>query len=117
MKKVLFFLVCIVLLFIIHGLFRSIITLWEKKDVYVAKKLELERVKKEHIVLKEQEKTVTDSQFAEKEIRNKLFLVKPDENVVVLPSDVGKETKAPKKKHVAARPVYEQWLSLFVKGY
>ncbi|MEN9407483.1 MAG: Septum formation initiator [Candidatus Parcubacteria bacterium] len=117
MKKVLFLLVCITLLFIIHGLFRSILTLWEKKDVYVAKQQELERVKKENTALKAQEKTVTDAQFAEKEIRNKLFMVQPDENVVVLPADVGKEAKTPKKRHVVAIPVYEQWISLFVKGY
>lgn len=116
MKKALFLLSIIISFFVIHGLVRSIITLWEKRGVYVSKQEELVRVKKEYAVLKEQEKQVNDPQFAEKEIRNKLFLVKPDENVVILPAGIGDEAKPTTEKKKEEKPAYEQWMALFLSG-
>lgn len=113
MKKALFIIACLICLLVIQGLVRSIFTLWEKRDVYASKQEELARVKKEHESLKEQEKIVNDPQFAEKEIRNKLFLVKPNEKIVLLPTGISeKETKSYKKKQ--EKPIYEQWLKLFL---
>lgn len=116
MKKALFLLICLVCLFVIQGLVRSIITLWEKREVYVSKQEELVRVKKEHASLKEQEKKVNDPLFAEKEIRNKLFLVKPNEKIVLLPTGILEREAKSHEKKIQEKPVYEQWLTLFLNG-
>ncbi|MDP3941455.1 MAG: septum formation initiator family protein [bacterium] len=116
MKKIGFFLVIVICFLVIQSLVRSIWTLWEKKDLLVTKQEELTRVKKRYEALKAQEKEVTNPQFAEKEIRDKLFLVKPDEKVVVLPRNVLAESaKQQEKKPKAASP-YKQWISLFMTG-
>lgn len=116
MKKIAFFIGILVCLLIIQGLVRSIWTLWEKKDVLVSKQEELTRAKKRYENLKAQEKRVRDPQFAEGEIRNKLFLVKPDEKIVVLPSGVVSEKMQEKKEKTVEKPSYQQWFSLFFNG-
>src|SRR3990167_4539257 len=113
MKKLGFFLGIVICLLVIQSLVRSIWTLWEKRDLLVAKQEELVRVKKRYEALKLQEKKVEDPQFAEREIRDKLFLAKPDEKIVILPSGVLSESTSQKKKQKVAVSVYKQWIGLF----
>lgn len=117
MKKLIFFLICVVCLFIIQGLVRSIVTLWEKQDLLIVKQKELSRVKSEQGKLKEQAKAVNDPSFIEEESRNKLFLVKPNESVVILPKDALSDKKTGKlEKPKPTLPAYQQWISLLVSG-
>lgn len=116
MKKVIVLFICIVCLFVIQGLVRSIWTLWEKRDVLVRKQEELNRIKKEYAALKKHEQKVNDPQFAEAEIRNKLFYVKPNEKVVLLPLGIATEKGKQKDEKKDTRPVYQQWISMLVKG-
>jgi cell division protein FtsB len=116
MKRVAVIIVIFICLFIIQGLVRSIWTLWEKKDVLREKQEELVRAKREYASLKEKEKEVTNPQFAEAQIRDKLFLVKPNEKIVLLPSGMPSEKKKKEAAPVIAVPIYLQWFRLFQTG-
>lgn len=73
---------------------------------------QLQKEQTENKALKQQFKQVTVSGFVEEEARNKLFMVKPGEQEVLL----SKETTTPTKQSQAAkdtRPYWEQWLTVF----
>lgn len=116
MKQIGILFACIVCIFVIQGLVRSIWSLWEKQDVLIAKQEELARVKKEYAELKEQEKRINNPRFVEEEIRNKLFLVKPNEKLVILPTDVLEVKTEVKTEKKVEKPAYQQWLALFMQG-
>lgn len=110
MKKALFFLTITASLFIIKDLVYSIYTLWSKKDLLVVAQKELIEEKREHMQLQSQLEMARKLEFIESEARNKLFLVKPGEQVFVLP----KPSITPKKSTVAKKQAHwEAWLSLF----
>ena len=110
MKKVLFFLTITASLFIIKDLVYSIYTLWSKKDLLVVAQKELVKEQKEHAQFASQLTMVKKQEFIESEARNKLFLVKPGEQVVVLPQ----AQKSPKKVIVVRKQAnWEAWLNLF----
>lgn len=109
-KKILFFVAIALCLVVINGLARSIYDLWHKQDLVVKAQNNLEKERKENQKLKSQLKYAASSQFIEEEARNKLFMVKPGESGVILPSDLGL------KKHLASGKElsnWQKWLSLF----
>ncbi len=113
MKKTIVIVICLISIFIIHGLVRSIVTLWEKKEVFSAAQEELVRVKEENRRLKQQQKIVQNPTFLEEQARNKLFLVKTGEKIVLLPSQTPQKEQI--KKRQAVFP-FMQWLQLFWTG-
>lgn len=110
MKKIVYIVVIVISLVVINNLVRSIYDLWHKKDVIVSSQDQLEAAKKENARLKAQLKNSQNSQFVEEEARNKLLLVKPGEQNVIIPHDLI-ATDSGKAKD--ARPNWKKWWNLF----
>lgn len=112
MKKVIFFVSIILFLFIINNFFHSIYRLWQKQDLIVSARKELSKQKQEQRKLQKELETVRNPAYVEEEARNKLFLVKPGEQIVVLP----RVSPLPEKNRTIAKkpdPVWLQWYKLF----
>ena len=91
---------------------RSIYDLWRKQDLLVRSKIELEKQKEENQRLKSQLSTVRKEDFVEKEARNKLFLVKPGEQEVIIPKELLDASKSAKPKRDNT-PNWKKWWDLF----
>ena len=111
MKKILFIIAVVASTFIINNLVRSIYDLWGKRDLIVQAQKELEKEKMENRDLRSKLSKAQSSQFIEEEARNKLFLVKPGEEQVILPQDLLSSTESAKKKDT--RPNFRKWWDLF----
>lgn len=111
MRRMLVIVVIFILCAIIYGLIQSIVTLWNKQDVLVRTKKELVYQQNENKKLKEQLKEVEAPEFLEQEARNKLFLVRPGEQAVVIPKNLlGGKIQIPIEDK---RSNWEQWYELF----
>jgi len=108
MKKIVYIASVIVLILIINGLSHSIYDLWTKRDVVSQARKNLEQEKTENQTLKKDLSRVETKEFVEEEARNKLFLAKPDEKIVIVPiASKSAEKKEPPK------PNWQKWLDLF----
>lgn len=85
MKKIIFFSILIGSFFIIRELVQSTYSLWQKQDLLTSAQKQLERQKEENRQLKEELKAVQNQQFVEEQARDKLMLVKPGEERIILP--------------------------------
>ena len=112
MKKVIFFVIIVIFLFIINNFFHSIYRMWQKQDLIVSARKELAREKSEQRKLSNDLEKVKKPTYLEEEARNKLFLVKPGEEIVVIPSNAPAMANKPRlaKK---AEPIWQQWYKLF----
>ena len=113
MKKVLYLLILIISLFVINNLIRSISNLWQKHDLIGEAQKELLKEKNNHQRLQDQLDRAKRSEFVEEEARNKLFMVKPGERVVVLgnlSSDADQKKSNIKEYSI---PTWKQWWNLF----
>lgn len=108
MKKIIYIVSVIVLLLIINGLAHSIYDLWTKRDVVSEAQRTLEQEKAENQKLKKELSRVKTKEFIEEEARNKLFLTKPNEKVVIVP--VASKSAERKDKPT---PNWRKWLGLF----
>jgi len=112
MKKLSFLLIIIISVLIVNNLIRSTYNLWQKHDLITQAENQLSKQKTENDRLKDQLARVKRVDFIEEEARNKLFMVKPGEKVVLM-SD-GESKKLPKEERaVAVIPVYQQWWNVF----
>jgi len=111
MKKILFLVAILASAFIINSLVRSIYDLWKKQDLITAAQVELEKEKRQNNDLKSKLSQARSSQFIEEEARNKLLLVKPGEEQVILPQDLLASSSAKKKPDL--RPNFRKWWDLF----
>lgn len=112
MKKVVFILILIISLLIINNLVRSIYNLWNKQALLVNAQSQLEDEKKKHAQLQQQLAQVKNPQFVEEEARNKLFLMKPGEKVILLDQAKG-EQEVKQAKSKKEEPNWQQWAKLF----
>lgn len=112
MKRIFFFIVIVTSVFIINNLVQSIYNLWSKQDLLGKAKKELVEEKKKHAALQKELKWVSQDVFIEKEARNKLFLVKPGEKIVVLPRIAAEDSGAKGKKE-KVDPNWKKWWDLF----
>lgn len=111
MKKLVFILIVIVLLLIINSLVRSIFDLWGKQDLLTSAQQELEVEKLKNAKLKGEFSYVKSQQFIDETAHNKLFLVKPGEQQVLISKDlILKSEDQKQKKNV---PNWQKWLQLF----
>lgn len=109
MKRLIFIISVIVLLLAINGLIGSIFDLLHKENVLTQAQKQLEMEKLKNQKLKADLSYVQTDQFIEEEAHNKLFLVKPSEQEVLLPSaPVQNAAKASKQV-----PNWQKWLNLF----
>ena len=114
MKKIILGAVIIICLVIINNLARSIYNLWQKQELVTATEKELEREKKLHEDLKKQAKVVSDPNYIEEVARDKLFLVKQKEQVVIVPQvQSAKDESIPKAKKITNTPNWKLWARLF----
>lgn len=113
-KKIAFFIFIIFSLLVINGLLNSIFDLSQKHDLLDKAKRVLIVEKKKNMELKNQLKTVNQSQFVEQEARNKLFLVKPGEGIMVIESkEYLKSSPSIALKPIDQRLNWQKWLDLF----
>src|SRR5438552_6409936 len=103
-KKIAFFAIIIVALFIINSFIHSIYNLWQKKDLVVKAKQDLVQEQKENQVLKKKISEVKKPQFVEEEARNKLFLAKPGEGIILIQTDYLQASHSAKEKPQDKRP-------------
>jgi cell division protein FtsB len=111
MKKALYIVIVIVCLLIINGLLRSIYDLWSKQDLLVSAQKELEAEKLKNAKLKGELSFVQSDQFIDETAHNKLFLVKPGEQQVLISKDLISKNEA--KKRAENIPNWQKWLQLF----
>ena len=110
-KKILFIASVIICLVIINSLARSAYNLWQKQDLVVKAKNDLEREKELNQELKARLSYVKSDEFLETEARNKLFMVKEGETGVIVPKNLI-EKKEVKKEIIL--PPWQQWVNLFI---
>lgn len=112
MKKAIYIITVVVLLFIINGLARSTYDLWQKQDLVAdaERTLELEKIKNQK--LKASLSYVETREFIETQARDKLFLGKPQEQKVIIPKDLIGEKKKEAKKDTKEN--WQKWLDLFL---
>ena len=109
LKKIVFFVIVIVSFFVINNFIHTIYNLWQKNDLLVRAKKDLENEKKENQELKQQLAEVKKPGFVEEEARNKLFLAKPGEGIVIIPTDVLSSGSVEKKQAADTRPNWQKW--------
>lgn len=114
MKRILFILTILISIFIINNLVRSIYSLWNKQDVLVSEQKQISLAKKKNQQLKQQLSHVQDQQFVEEEARDKLMLVKPNEEIVLVPTTIIKISEVRKAAQIASEPHWKQWIALFL---
>lgn len=113
MKRIFFFAVLITSVFVINNLSRSIYDLWQKRDLIVEAERQLLEQKQENQRLKSQLSYVESEEFVEEAARNKLLLVKPGEQAVLIPHDLIKETSSPSANIQEVDPNWKKWWKLF----
>jgi cell division protein FtsL len=112
-KKILFFGVLIGSLIIINNLVRSTYTLLQKHNLVVQAQQELDKQKHENRDLKNKIAEVKTPQFIEEEARNKLFLSKPGEGIIVIPTGALQASPSAAPKPRDTRQNWEKWVDLF----
>lgn len=116
LKKIGFFIIVVFFLFIINDLMHSIYNLWQKHDLTDRARRTLSAEKKKNDELEEQLRDVTQPQFIEKEARDKLFLVKPGEGIVVIEPTVYMQASGSSEgKFKDKRPNWRQWWETFFR--
>lgn len=111
MKKALYIVTVIVLLLIINSLINSIYNLWHKQDLLTSAQKQLQSEQQKNQKLKGELSYVQSQQFIEEEAHNKLFLVKPGEQEVLISQKLANDSPASKKSQNL--PNWQQWLNLF----
>ena len=111
-KQIAFWLLIVFFLFVINNLVHSILSLAQKQQLVVKKEQQLVKEKQQNTLLKKQLTQVKQPQFVEQEARNKLFLTKPGEGVLVIDQpQVGSGSSAVAMPN--SKPNWLQWWELF----
>jgi len=110
MKRIIFLILVIFLVGIIVNLSISIATLWSKKDLLTTAQARLDKEQKEHTRIQQELKRVNDSSFVEEEARDKLFLGKPGDVIVLIPTA---SPSATQKESGDSKSIWQQWLDVF----
>ncbi len=113
MKKIAFIITVIILLLIINNLLRSTLDLWQKQDLLTKAQKELLKEQQLNQQLKAELSFAKTREFIEEEARNKLFMVRPGEQPVLIPEELLKPYLS--AKPTPAVPNYQKWLNLFMK--
>jgi cell division protein FtsB len=111
MKKAVFVLIVLVLLFIINGLAHSIYDLWHKQDLLTSAQRQLSQEKLKNQKLKGELSYVKSPQFIEEQAHNKLFLVKPGEQEILISQSLKNKNQPQGKNQNTAN--WQKWLNLF----
>lgn len=110
MKRIIFIILVIFLVGIIVNLSISIATLWSKKDLLTTASQQLAKERKDNAALQKELKRVEDPSFVEEEARDKLFLGKPGDVLVLIPTASPSATGQSTGNN---KPIWQQWWELF----
>ena len=110
-KRILFVAAVIICLFIINNLAHSIFDLSQKQHLLTQTGQELTKKQAENATLKRKLAAAQGNTFVEQQARDKLFLVKPGEEQVILPGNLDKTKQMETTMQVA--PNWQQWIHLF----
>jgi len=111
-RKIFFFAIILASIFIINNFVHSIYNLWQKNNLISNAKQELDKEKRENKELKKKLSEVKSDDFLEKEIRDRLFLAKPEEEIVFLPKNYLSATESGKTQ-IDTRTNWQKWWDLF----
>jgi cell division protein FtsB len=111
MKKAGFILIVLILLFIINGLAHSIYDLWHKQDLVTSAQKQLSEEKLQNQKLKAGLSYVKTQQFIEEQAHDKLFLVKPGEQEVLISKTLQNQNQV--QKQAQNTPNWQKWFQLF----
>lgn len=106
----------VIFLILVSSLIKSLKRINEGKALVRRNEAKLEKIQKENERLEEQLKIIQSDEFVEKQLRNKLGLVKEGEIVVVLPeADIVKKLSPiiPEEEEVKPKPNWQKWIELF----
>ncbi|HSW97767.1 MAG TPA: septum formation initiator family protein [Candidatus Saccharimonadales bacterium] len=112
MKRILFIIFIVISFLIIYNFSSSIYRLLSKKDVLIQAQSELKKAQNENTNLKKQLMHVKNPEFMEEQARDKLFLVKPGENSVVIPQGL-LPTPIITKTSSVSKQNWQKWLEIF----
>ncbi|MBI2036391.1 septum formation initiator family protein [Candidatus Microgenomates bacterium] len=112
MRKIIAIIIFAFEAYLIITLSRSVWELWGKRDEYSKIQEKVAQLKEENNRRQSEARYVQTPQFIEKEAREKLNLVKPDETLVIIPQNVLKEATAAASPAPILAP-WQQWLKLF----
>ncbi len=112
-KKIVFFGFMLVCIIIINDLIHSIYNLWQKNELLVERQQALVEEEKKNREFKKKIQIVTAPEFIEEEARNKLFLVKPGEGIVVVAPTVYLSASRSATVTVDRTPYWKQWWEVF----
>jgi|SRR5579872_764952 len=111
MKQIISLIIIVFLVTVVVNLSLSIYSLWSKKDLLTQTKLELTQEQEEHTQLQKDWQKVNNPSFVEEQARDKLFLGKPGETMVIIPT--ASPSAVPSEQEIGQKPVWQQWLGLF----
>ena len=106
----------VIFLILVSSLIKSLKRINEGKALVKRNEAKLEKIQKENERLEEQLKIIQSDEFVEKQLRNKLGLVKEGEIVVVLPeADIVKKLSPiiPEEEEAKPKPNWQKWMELF----
>ena len=99
-------------LIVVAGVIRSVVSIYQKRGIVAERQAVLQAEEAKHAALMQELQEATSSAFIEREAREKLGLVKPGEQVVILDQSkllsTDKNTEGPPPP-----PPWEQWWQLF----
>jgi hypothetical protein len=113
LKRIGFFSAVIIAIFIINSLIHSIYTLWQKRDLLDKAQQQLTQEKKQNHLLKRKLAMATQPQFGEEQARDKLFLGKPGEGVVLIPQQYEHASPSAAPLQKDTKPNWQQWWNVF----
>lgn len=113
LKRILYFVIIIAAFFILHNLAQSLYTVWQKKDLILEAQHTLEREKKENREMKAKLAQAKGQDFVEEEARDKLFMAKPGEKILIIPTSAVEGAKSSKPKPKDMRPNWQKWQEVF----
>lgn len=106
----------VIFLILVSSLVKSLKRIAEGRAIVMRNEAKLEKIQKENEKLEEQLKIIQSDEFVEKQLRNKLGLVKEGEIVVVLPeAEIVKKLSPviPEEEEVKPKPNWQRWVELF----
>lgn len=89
----------------------SIYDLWHKQDLLTSAQRELVSEELKNQKFKTELSYAQSPQFLEEQARNKLFLVKPGEQEVLIPQTLGQNSNGQKSQENT--PNWQSWINLF----
>ncbi len=112
MKRIIFAILVFSLSLVIVGLARSIYDLWKKQDLVISYQKQLVKQKNENQTLKQKLSLTNNPKFVEQQARDNLFLSKPGEQNILIPSGllISSSSARPIEDLI---PNWKKWWNLF----